>query len=67
MSTTDDDRKSRVFALMKRFNETGALLPDPDTFDPSDPAEKANAMLVLVEMAKVQVEIDRLMAQAADP
>jgi hypothetical protein len=61
---TSEECRDRVYALIKRFNEIGASLPDPGTFDASDPAAKADAKLVLAELAKVKAEIDRLLAEA---
>jgi hypothetical protein len=56
-----DKRKAESFALMKRHNEIGALLPDADDFDPTDAAALAEVRMILAEMKKVKAELDAMM------
>jgi hypothetical protein len=56
-----EERKAEFFAAMKRFNQLGTLLPKPESLDPADAAAIAEAEIILVEMRKVQAELDRMM------
>ena len=58
---TLEERKADFFAVMKRFNQLGTLLPKPDSLDPADAAAVAEAEMVLAEMRKVQAELDAMM------
>ena len=62
---SEDDRRKRVYALMERYNQLGRLLPDPDNFDPADPAALTEARLVLREMETTKAELDALLGGAA--
>jgi hypothetical protein len=56
-----DERKAQFFALAKRFNQLGSLLPDPDDLDTDDVAAMAEAQMVIAEMNKTRAEMDRLL------
>jgi hypothetical protein len=51
--------------LVKRYNQIGCLLPDPDCFDPHDAAALAEAKVLLAELARVRSEIDAYIEQEA--
>jgi hypothetical protein len=61
MTTKSDDRKAKIFALMKRYNQIGALLPEEEDLDLTNAAAVAEAKLVLAEMAKVKAELEAMM------
>jgi hypothetical protein len=46
--------------LMERFNQLGRMLPqDPELLDlPEEPAGRAEVMIILTEMKKVEAQID---------
>ena len=50
-----DDRKAKIYALMKRFN------PEEENLDLTNAAAVAEARLVLAEMAKVKAELDEML------
>jgi hypothetical protein len=55
-----------LLALMKRFNQLGLLLPrDDDALE--DPLVRAEAELILKEMALVRAQIDSFIAAAREP
>ena len=60
-AVSEAKRKAKFFALMRRFNELGRLLPAPDDLDPDDAAAVAESRLVIAEMNKTQAEMDRLL------
>lgn len=66
--TTSAEFKDAVFALMRRYNQLGQLLPVQDEFDTSDAAARAEAKVVIAEMHKTMAEIDAVLnEQAATP
>jgi hypothetical protein len=55
-TSSDDERKRRAFfRLVERYNQLGAMLPEPDQMDTAD-AEAVK--LVLREMDRTKVAID---------
>ncbi|MGZ5935456.1 MAG: hypothetical protein ACXWLV_12220 [Rhizomicrobium sp.] len=58
---TSGERKAKFFALMKRFNQLGCLLPAPDDLDTDDAAAVAEARVVIAEMNKTKSEMDALL------
>lgn len=48
---------------MARYNQIGALLPDPDDFDPHDAAALSEAKVILAEMEKVKAELDEMLGR----
>lgn len=56
-----DDRKAKFFALVKRYNQVGSLLPEEEYLDLTNAAAVAEAKLVLAEMAKVKAELDEML------
>jgi hypothetical protein len=63
MIGSSDKRKAKFFALMARYNQIGALLPDPDDFDPHDAAALSEAKVILAEMEKVKAELDEMLGR----
>lgn len=55
-----EDRKEKLFALMRRYNQLGRLLPRPDDLDPDDVGAVAEAQLILAEMDATQAKMDAL-------
>lgn len=60
MKTADDHRREKLFALMRRYNQLGRMLPDPKYFEYEDINALTSAKVVLNEMKKVQAEIDAM-------
>ena len=57
------ERKAQFFALVKRFDELGCLLPAPGDLDTDDVAAVAEARLVIAEMNKTRSEMDAVLDQ----
>jgi hypothetical protein len=51
----------KFFALVKRYNQIGALLPEEENFDPRDAAQVAEARIILAEMNKTKAQMDALL------
>jgi hypothetical protein len=51
-----DNLNNEITALMARYNKLGRLLDDE--LDTDDPAQVAEAKIILDEMEKVKAEID---------
>jgi hypothetical protein len=62
---TNDERRDRVHALIKRFNEIGVLLPRPEDLDVTDASAITDVRVLLCEMAETKRQIDTLFAEAA--
>ena len=58
-----DDRKAKFFALMRRFNQLGCLLPALGDLDADDMAAIAEAEMVIAEMNKTRAEMDAVLDQ----
>jgi hypothetical protein len=56
-------RRAKFFALVKRLNELGLLLPAPGDLDADDAAGLAEAQMVIAEMNKTRAEMDRVLDQ----
>ena len=54
------ERKAKFFALMRRFNQLGCLLPAPEDLDA---AAIGRVELVIAEMNKTKAEMDRVLDQ----
>lgn len=61
MTTKSDDRKAKIFALMRRYNQIGSLLPAEDDFDPHDAVALAETKVILAELEKVRAELEAMM------
>jgi hypothetical protein len=61
MTTKPDDRKAKIYALMKRYNQVGALLPEEENLDLTNAAQVAEATIILREMAKLKAELDEML------
>jgi hypothetical protein len=63
-------RRRRLLALLGRYCALGRLLPRGDNVTiavlASDPVKRADMQLVLAEAAKVQAEIDVLLAESRE-
>jgi hypothetical protein len=57
-----DEDKERFWALARRYNQLGRLLPCEDDLDAGNVAE---VRLVLAEMDKTKAEMDMLLARNA--
>jgi hypothetical protein len=55
-----------LLALMQRYNQLGRLLPQPDDLDITDPHARAEAKVIIDEMARVRVQIDAFLLPAQD-
>jgi hypothetical protein len=51
-------------ALILRFNQIGAALPDEDAIRTGDPGVLADVKLLVAEMNRVKAEIDAFLDQA---
>jgi hypothetical protein len=60
-------RRDEFFALMKRFNQLGCLLPSPDDFDASnaDAGELAEVEVVLAELDRVPAAMKAVLLDEA--
>lgn len=45
--------REEYLALMKRFNEIASGLPDPETFDATDPDQNSTTKVLLAELRKL--------------
>jgi hypothetical protein len=60
---TEQERKAAFFAAMRRAVQIGMLLPDPESFDVTDPIAVAEAKMVVAEMEKARVDLFALLDQ----
>jgi hypothetical protein len=67
MTPASEQRRDKFFALMKRFNQLGCLLPSPDDFDArdADAGELAEVEMVLAEMHRVQAAMKAVLNDEA--
>jgi hypothetical protein len=52
--------RARYFSLMRRAVQIGALLPNPATIDPDNPADLADVSIILAEFNKVNDEMNQI-------
>jgi hypothetical protein len=51
---TEAERKNAFFAAMRRCVQIGMLLPNPETFDVTDPIAVAEAKVVIAELERAR-------------
>ena len=57
------ERKAKFFALAKRYNQLGCLLPAPGDLDADDVAAMVETQMVIAEMNKTKAEMDAVLDQ----
>jgi hypothetical protein len=52
---------AKFFALVKRYNQVGALLPAEEDIETDDAAQAAEVAVILAEMHKTKAQMDALL------
>ena len=61
MTPKSERRMAKFFALVKRYNQIGALLPLEADLDTDDAAQVAEVRMILAEMNKTKAQMDALL------
>jgi hypothetical protein len=61
MTPKSERRMAKFFALVKRYNQIGALLPAEEDIDTDDAAQVAEVEVILAEMNKTKAQMDALL------
>ena len=59
--TNSERRMAKFFALVKRYNQVGALLPAEEDIETDDAAQAAEVAVILAEMHKTKAQMDALL------
>ena len=59
--TKSNRRMAKFFALVRRYNQIGALLPLEENFNPRDAVQAAEVKVILAEMNKTKAQMDALL------
>jgi hypothetical protein len=52
---------AKFFALVRRYNQIGALLPAEEDIDTDDAVQVAEVRVILAEMKKTKAQMDALL------